>query len=59
MLLLQFKGMVAIRIVLGGAAINYHNANFDASIGKIGTPFGSYGTGMIKAIEMGLHYPKH
>lgn len=35
------------KIVLDGAAINYHNANFDASIGKIGTPFGSYGTGMI------------
>lgn len=34
-------------IILGVAGINYHNTNFDASIGKIGTPFGSYATGMV------------
>ncbi len=34
-------------IILDAAAINYHNTNFDASIGKIGTPFGSYATGMV------------
>lgn len=34
-------------IILGVAGINYHNANFNASIGRIGTPFGSYATGMV------------
>jgi hypothetical protein len=34
-------------ITLGVAGINYHNANFNASIGRIGTPFGSYATGMV------------
>ena len=34
-------------IILGVAEINYHHANFDASIGRIGTPFGSYATGMV------------
>lgn len=34
-------------IILGVAEINYHNTNFDVSIGRIGTPFGSYATGMV------------
>ncbi|MBW5291005.1 MAG: hypothetical protein Rsou_0226 [Candidatus Ruthia sp. Asou_11_S2] len=55
----QFDGTIKVKrrgeddptkeddIILDGAMINYHNGGFTASIGRIGVPFGAYGTGMI------------